>query len=338
MNEDIGFRKEFLDSLELLRRDVDEALVYSVHALYGEALRRERKQELCDELARFGKELGASVSSLNLKEITQYNIREKEKAFEDEAKILHGAFEAFTTKLAKDADIVVDRTVPFDMPDIAAKLGSPKLYAEFSFTRDKVDNLLSIDRLLEEIGRGRGADGAGMERKLDRQIVELKERAFNESLHSTKNRNQLYFFRSVALLNKFIGGGSSARIINDDRPLAGNDVGFSILGEDSMAVRYRYGGLTIEMSIARHASERFANYSIGGFIEKALAKIEFSVEESVSSGGLPAFERATGLDVLRTHYERAYADYQHSNRDSGKRQDRLNKEIVDKAIDDLLFD
>ncbi|MDA8427369.1 MAG: hypothetical protein M0Z80_14680 [Treponema sp.] len=338
MNGDFAFREEFLDSLELLRHDVDEALVYSVHALYGDTVRRERKQELCDELTRLGKELGASISSFDLPGITRYNVREREKTFEGEAKILHGDFGAFTAKLAKGGDIVVDRTLPFDMPDIAEKLKSPKLYAEFSFTRDKVDNLLSIDRLVAEIRRSRGADSAEKERKLDRQFIELKERAFTESLRSAKNRNQIYFFRSVALLDKFIADGSKATIINDDSPLAGDDVGFSIRGEDSMGVRYRYGGLTIEMSIARHRSERFVNYSIGGFIEKALAKIEFSVEESVSSGGLPAFERVTGLDTLRASYEKAYTDFQHSTRDAGTRQEQLNKEIVNKAIDDLLFD
>jgi hypothetical protein len=120
--------------------------------------------------------------------------------------------------------------------------------------------------------------------------------------------------------------------------LAGNDVGFSIHGEDSLAVRYRYGGLSIEMSIARQRSERFVGYAVRGFIEKALAKVEFSVEENVSSGGVSSFERVTGLDTLMAHYEKAYKEFQRSTRDSGKRQEQLNREIVDKAIDDLLFD
>ncbi|HUW42270.1 MAG TPA: hypothetical protein VMV90_14785 [Rectinemataceae bacterium] len=338
MNGDFAFQKDFIDSLELLRRDVDKALVYAAHALFSDAIRHEKKQALCDDLAHLGKELSASISKFDPKEITQYNVREKEKAFEDDAKSLHGDFEAFAAKHEKNRDIVIDKNMPFDVRDIAEKLSSPKLYAEFSFTKDKVDKLLSVRKLIEEIYRNATADSAERERKLDRQFVELKEKAFNESLRSPKNRNQIYFFRSVALLNKLIADGSSARIVNDDRPLEGNDVGFSIHGEDRIAILYRYGGLSIELGVSRQRSERFVKYAVKGFIEKALSKVEFSIDENVSSGGTASFERVTGLDALWSRYEKAYAEFQRSTRDSGNRQEQLDKEIVDKAIDDLLFD
>ncbi|MGO8695733.1 MAG: hypothetical protein ACLQMF_18885 [Rectinemataceae bacterium] len=338
MNLDYGFQNDFLETLDILGRDVDKALVYSIHVLFNDGISHEKKQMLCDELARIGKELNGHISKFNLNEITRYSVREKEKVFVGEARALHGNFESFAAKIEKSHDVVIDKDMPFSISDIVEKLSGTRLYSDFSFTKDKVDNLLSVKKLIADIYRSRMATDIEKERSLDRQFVELKERAFNESVRSERAKNQIYCFRSAELIKKFITDGSAAKIVDADRAPEGNDVGFAIRGENKITIRYGYDGLSIEMNLEKRKSDRFLNYTVEGYIEKGVSKIEFGMDENVSFGNIASFERVTGIDFLWAHFEKAYVEYQHSRQGSGERQERLDKKIVDKAIDDLLFD
>ena len=155
MSADYTFREDFLDALDGLKQDVDRALIYSIHVIFSDRLSHDQKQRVCDELAGLGRELNARMSKFGLKDLTPYNVREREADFVRDAKALHGSFEAFLGRIDSRLGIRVDRDMLFSISDIVEKLGSAKLYSEFGFTKDKVDYLLSIKKLIVEIHKSR---------------------------------------------------------------------------------------------------------------------------------------------------------------------------------------
>jgi len=337
MNAEYNFQEDFLNALDGLKQDVDRALIYSVHVLSSDRVGHDQKQKVCDDVARIGKEVNGRISKFNLKDVTVYNVREKEKAFIEDSKALHGEFESFLTRVDRSCGVRIDRNMLFSISDIVEKLSSTKLYSEFGFTKDKVDNLLSIKNLIVGVHKSQIESAAEKEKKLDKQFIELKERTFNESVRSAGNKNAIYCFRSVELLKKFIQGGASAAIINDDRALNGNEIGFRIKGEQRIIVEYSFGGLSIEMDVEKGKTDTYLTYKVIGSIEKGVSKVDFRIDESVSFVNGVAFERVSGIDFLWAQYEKAYIDFQQARQKLGKKQEQLDREIVDKAIDDLLF-
>ncbi|HTX73792.1 MAG TPA: hypothetical protein VMC79_13260, partial [Rectinemataceae bacterium] len=282
-------------------------------------------------------ELSAQIARFDLKGQNAYTVRERETEFVAGAKALHEGFEAFLGGIDRNLGLHIDRNLLFNIADIVEKLGSSSLYSEFGLTKDKVDKLLSIKNLIVEIHKSELESAVERERKLEKDFIRLKEKTFGESVRSAGNRNAGYYFKSVELLKKSVSEGALARIVNDDLAASGNEIGFRIKGEQRIVVEYALNGLEIVIDLAKSKTDSFLGYAIEGHIQKALSLVEFRIDEQVSFSNSAAFERVTGIEFLWAQFEKAYLDFQQSRHASGKKQEDLDRQIVDKAIDDLLF-
>lgn len=337
MGEKLVFSEEFIQVLDMLKVDTNKTLIYSMYVISSNVLDREKKERFFSDVSAFGLELRNIIVNFRLEKITRFNIRESEKVFVDAARQAHQMYLKQVESAEKRFGLAIERNTLFDITEIIARLKDKSVYTEYMVSKDKIDNLLSVKTLINAIYENQTKRSIENEANMDKQLFQIKEKAFLQSLFNAANINPLYFYKAVQLFKKYV--------INEGKQVVpatpGSAAGGSVLvGKDSAneySMEYRSTDINLSVRVSKIIRSGSFLYAVAGEIEKGTAKVEFRVNETVPADKELSFERITGIDFVFGQYESMMIRLQTSEDSLKLKEEALNKKIVDKAIDDLLF-
>lgn len=336
MTDKMTFSEDFIKALDTLKIDTNRALIYSVHVVASNELDTSRKDSYSNDIGQISTELKNAILKFDLKTISNFNIREREKAFSRAAESIHKDFSRLFEQVDKKYNVIIDKKTLFKISDVVKNLKDSSYKAEYLITADKIDNLLSIKTLIIQIYESQIKKAVEKEKEMDRQFIELKEKTFLQMIHGN-NSNATYLFKACELMRKYISQETKAKISSEDAKRERNVIEYWGNESSGLNMSYSSDGLSVFMRIGKIGEGNSLRYDVGGFIEKGTAKVEYMIREFVSFDKELVFERVSGLDCILEQYEKAFIEFRSKENDGKKREENLNKSIVDKAIDDILF-
>ncbi len=336
MHERLVFREELLNSLSSCRADIEISLVHLIHVLKSKNVDEKTKLAIRDILVDIGKEINGFYSSIKVDEISPYDIRDTEKRIIEKNRELQKRFHDWLELIDKKCDVTIDRTMRFSIGDIVTELSGLRISGDYALTRDKIENLLAEKRFLLKIDARQTKESLAAEKQLERDLFAVKEKSFLEIIRYAQSRNPEAYFKSLEILKKLIDGGTPVAI--DDTAEKNLDE-VRVRAEVDGGVRFRYecGGMAIACKVARRPAEKRTRFDIDGSLGKGASSIDYSIALTSADERTEQIERWIGLEYLFSHYEKAYMEHHEKEEARKERSERLDKNIVYKAVDDFLF-
>jgi hypothetical protein len=337
MEEPISYRKEFLDAVYGLKKDVDLSLIDFVHVVQGGAPdadkidARRRLEALADELR-------AAIDSFDVASINKYNLRDQENRAIAKFAALSTGFAEYRSYLERQLKVVVDQGMSFSLNDVSDTLAASRIASEPAIDKERLQSLYGIrDFVLKLYAVQVVPLEQARDERFERSFYDLREKTFLQALHNDANLRPEIYFRCVELLKKKAGEMRGFVYAADgEKPVEPWHVVYGPSG-DGFTLRYREPDLDLSMTIHRERDEPCFLYSIAGRIEKTGAGVDFSIEEKVFPEEVVVAERLMGLDYILSQYGSAYVDYTNRRERDASRREERDYSAVKKGLDDLLF-
>jgi len=337
MEKGIALRDELLDSLSEMNSVIENLLNIFIHVLKSRNVSEDIKLDIKKKILTIGREIKNFYLGINVKSISKYDIRETEKSIIEKNEKTKKIIKTLLESIAKTCEIIVDKRMAFSIPDVISQLGSMKIYDDYAITKDKIENLLAVKRFIASIYEDQLSNIHTNEKNLDKDFYKLKEKTFLEVIRNGKSANPEYYFKSLELVKKLIASGKTIHIDNEESGAQMDEILLFVHVADTIEYQYSYNGITVKCSIVKRVLENGNLYDIHGLIGKGLSEVPYSIYLKTIDTRVEQIERMLGIEFLRSYYEKAYIDHQNIDKTYAIKNDELNKSIVGKAIDDILF-
>jgi hypothetical protein len=330
------YSEDFIKALDTLKIDTNRALIYSVRIVSSKDIDAGRKNSYSVDIGNLGSALSNAIQRFDLASVTDYNLRDREKAFTLAAEGIHKEFERLFAQVDRKYNFVIDKQTLFKISDIVQDLRGG-YRAEYLISADKIEKLLSIKTLIIQIYESQVKKAVENEKNMDKQFVDLKEKTFLQMLHEGSNRNPVYLLKTCELIRKYVSQDVKTAIVEEGATRTRQRIEFWGNEGSGLGLGYAADGLGLSMRIAKTGEGSGLRYEIAGFIEKGSARVDYAVTERVPYDRELVFERVSGLDSILEQYEKAVLEARNREKDGRAKAEDLNKGLVDKAIDDILF-
>jgi hypothetical protein len=332
------FSEDFLSSLGNINIYIQKILVLFIHALKSIRINTDSKIALRDDVIAIGRELNNFYISINLNKITQYDVRETEKRIIEKNNELIKEINKIDQNFRKKNEVTIDKNMLFNIQDIVQQLGSIKISNDYAITKDKIDNLFAAKKFIADIYHSQFKNTIEKEKKMDRDMYALREKTFLEVIKNSISNNPEYYFRTTELIKKLISLGKKISIEEDlEKKDTSDNIKIFPIGLSNIEYYYSFSGLSFDCNIKRSIDSERAFYEISGIIGKGLSEILYSINLKTVDNKIEQIEHVLGLDYLWLYFEKAYIELKSKNDTSSNKNETLNKTVIDKAIDELLF-
>jgi hypothetical protein len=337
MNENLRFEENFFSCMSSINKKIEKLLVDFIHVLKSLNVQEDYKHKVRDSIVMLGKEINSFYSSVNINKITQFDLREFEKRIIDKNNGFIKEIEKITDDIEKKKDILIDNRMIFSIEDILKQLSEIRIENEYAITKDKIDNLFAIKRFIADIYFTQFKNVIENEKKLDKDLFSIKEKTFLEVLRNGKCVNPQFYFKTLEIVKKLIAEGKTTSIWIDGNELERGIIWMKEENSSCIIFKYSNDGLEIDACIGKYANEKDYKYKVIGSISKGVSCVNYSIEINTFPNQFEQIEHMLGYDFLQANYEKNYIDYSKKKDDAYQRNEEINKTIVNKAIDDILF-
>jgi hypothetical protein len=335
MENGINFTEELFNNLGTMNSSIEKLMIQFIHVLKSTNVSENVKQSVRDAIVDIGKELNSFYLSINQEKITKYDVREIEKKIIEKNEELKKEIDRLMENVNKRKEVIIDNKMKFSIEDVITQLGNVKFTNEYAITKDKIDNLFAVKKFIVNMYNDQFTASIAKEKKTDIDLYTLKQKAFLDTLRNAITNNPEYFYKSVELIKKLINSGKKVVISGDEKQ---RDVIQVKLIEDS-CIEYEYenDGIVLKSRLSKNINEVNCSYNINGMIGKGVSEVLYSISLTTIDKKYEQIEHMLGFDYLWAYYEQAYMEYHNKKVDASKRNEDINKNIIDKALDDLLF-
>jgi hypothetical protein len=337
MEKEITLKDDLLDSLGEMNTIIENLLVVFIHVLKSKNVTEDVKFDIKEKIVTLGREINNFYLGINIKSLTKYDIRETEKRIIEKNNEIRQMIKTLLSSIAKTCEIIVDKRMIFSITDVISQLSSIKIYNDYAITKDKIENMLAVKRFITGIYEDQLSNIHAIEKNLDKDFYKLKEKTFMQIIRNGNSNNPEYYFKSLELIKKLIATGKYIRIGSEKNNAQMDEIILFAHGEDTIEYQYSYNGITVKFTIIKRILENGNQYEITGMIGKGLSEVPYSINLKTIDTKVEQIERMIGIDFLWSYYEKTYIDLHTQKESSSAKNEELNKTIVGKAIDDILF-
>ncbi len=335
----VDFTEEFLDILTFCKKDLDLLLVYLLRCFQSVQIPEPVKIARRDEVVQIGHELSAFFSSIRLADITPSSAKDVEKKTISKVREVRDDVGDVIATFKKKCGLTIDRGLLHDIPAIIKDLSLARLHGDYAITLDKIDNLLVVKTFIVKIYESQVRAEPSRDAKVEKELLRIKEKSFLETIRGAEAKNPEYFYKTIELLKRLIGSGKPVCVqVGEDEDGGRDEIRFRTRGENRIQVLYNFNGLGLSAEVMKNPTASTVEYSILGYIEKGVSKVEYGLRAAINVQSLEQKERLMGLDYLWSQYEKAYMAMQRSETARQSSHESLDKQNVDKAINEILFD
>jgi hypothetical protein len=337
MNIILTFSDVLFLSLAKVNKAVEKILVHFIHVLKSKIVKEDMKQAIRDEIVDIAAEMNTFYMRIDLSKLSQFDIKEIEKRIIEKNTELEQRINQLIASIAKRTGIAVDKKEAFQINDIIGQLSEARIQHEYGFTRDKIDYLFSVKRFIANMYNEIFKNSVDKEKKAEKNFYLLKEKTFLEEIRNAEKNNPEYYFKTQEVLKKKIFENTKVDIYDGKSERPKNTVLFQLIDSESLNVFYNHDGILLDCSISKKENENNFSYLINGMLGKGVSEIKYHISFTTVDKLYEPKEHILGFDFIWTNYEKAYIEYVNSKDASQNKVEEMNKNIINNAIDDLLF-
>jgi hypothetical protein len=172
---------------------------------------------------------------------------------------------------------------------------------------------------------------------MDRELFELKEKAFLEAIRNAAATNPEYYFKALELIKKMIQEGKAVVIGPTEGQGQRDEIVIDVEGEGRVRYSYAFGGLSLTCEVSKKTIDGRMEYGMEGVLGKGPSEVPFSLRYRTVDDRNGQIEKSIGFESLWAYFEKARLDFQARRESGAKSREEATKKIVDEALDDLLF-
>jgi hypothetical protein len=329
------FTDDLFTSLGIINTSIEYLMIQFIYVLKNTNVNENAKQSIRGDIIEIGNELNSFYLLINKEKIGKYDAKAIEKRIIDKNREVKNKIDRIMESINKRKEIILDSKIRFSIKEIINQLSDIKILNEYAIAKDKIDNLFAVKKFIVELYENQFAATIANEKKNEKKFYELKLKTFLDMLRNAIANNPEYFFKTLELIKKLISAGKKVEIANEENQK--DVIKVKLVEENCIEYEYMYNGIAIKARVKKRLNDSNCQYEINGMIGKGSSEVIYSIGLATIDKKIEQIEHLLGFDYLWAYYEKAYLDYHSKIADATTKYDKINKDIIDKAIDDLLF-